>query len=101
MEENGLASWEPTRRLRWEKVGKRDLIAWYPYDITNPFIYNLHIDQSDETKLKAADLINGYWYDVPKDYVDIPMKHRHAYRLVPNQDYLKVYSLQIFPGLGL
>ena len=76
VEVNGLASWEPTKRLRWEKVGKRDLIAWYPYDITNPFIYNLHIDQSDETKLKAADLINGYWYDVPKDYVDIPMKHR-------------------------
>lgn len=58
------------------KVGRCELIAWYPYDITNPFIYNLHIDQSDETKLKAADLINGYWYDVPKDYVDIPMKHR-------------------------
>lgn len=76
VEENGLASWEPTKKLRWEKVGKRDLIAWYPSDITNPFIYNLHIDQSDETKLKAADLINGYWYDVPKDYVDIPMKHR-------------------------
>lgn len=76
VEENGLTSWEPTKKLRWEKVGKRDLIAWYPSDITNPFIYNLHIDQSDETKLKAADLINGYWYDVPKDYVDIPMKHR-------------------------
>lgn len=76
VEENGLASWEPTKKLRWETEGKRDLIAWYPSDITNPFIYNLHIDQSDETKLKAADLINGYWYDVPKDYVDIPMKHR-------------------------
>lgn len=76
VEENGLYRWEPTIRLRWEEVGKRDLIAWYPSDITNPFIYNLHIDQSDETKLKAADLINGYWYDVPKDYVDIPMKHR-------------------------
>lgn len=76
VEENGLASWEPTIKLRWEKVGKRDLIAWNPSDITNPFIYNLHIDQSDETKLKAADLINGYWYDVPKDYVDIHMKHR-------------------------
>ena len=76
VEENGLASWEPTIKLRWEKVGKRDLIAWYPSDMTNPSIYNLHIDQSDETKLKAADLINGYWYDVPKDYVDIPMKHR-------------------------
>ena len=76
VEENGLYCWEPTVRLLWENVGKRDLIAWYPSDITNPFIYNLHIDQSDETKLKAADLINGYWYDVPKDYVDIPMKHR-------------------------
>ena len=76
VEENGLYRWEPIRRLRWEEVGKRDLIAWYPSDITNPSIYNLHIDQSDETKLKAADLINGYWYDVPKDYVDIPMKHR-------------------------
>ena len=76
VEENGLYRWKPTVRLLWENVGKRDLIAWYPSDITNPFIYNLHIDQSDETKLKAADLINGYWYDVPKDYVDIPMKHR-------------------------
>lgn len=76
VEENGLYRWEPTKRLRWENVGKRDLIAWNPSDITNPFIYNLHTDQSDETQLKAADLINGYWYDVPKDYVDIPMKHR-------------------------
>ena len=76
IEENGLYRWEPTIRLRWEKVGRCELIAWYPSDMTNFPIYNLHIDQSDETKLKAADLINGYWYDVPKDYVDIPMKHR-------------------------
>ena len=76
VEENGLYRWEPTIRLRWEKVGRCELIAWYPSDMTNFPIYNLHIDQSDETKLKAADLINGYWYDVPKDYVDIPMKHR-------------------------
>ena len=76
VEENGLYRWEPTIRLRWEKVGRCELIAWYPSDMTNPFIYNLHTDQSDETQLKAADLINGCWYDVPKDYVDIPMKHR-------------------------
>lgn len=76
VEENGLYRWEPTVKLRWEKEGKRDLIAWNLSDMPNPFIYNLHTDQSDETKLKAADLINGYWYDVPKDYVDIPMKHR-------------------------
>ena len=76
VEENGLYRWEPTVRLRWEREERCELIAWYPSDITNPYIYNLHTDQSDETKLKAADLINGYWYDVPYDYVDIPMKHR-------------------------
>ena len=76
IEENGLYHWEPIVRLRWEKVGICELIAWYPSDMTNFPIYNLHTDQSDETQLKAADLINGCWYDVPKDYVDIPMKHR-------------------------
>ena len=76
VEENGLYRWEPTVRLRWEREERCELIAWYPSDITNPFIYNLHPDQSDEDLLKKADLINGYWYDVPKDYVDIPMKHR-------------------------
>lgn len=76
VKENGLYRWEPTIRLRWEKVGRCELIAWYPSDMTNFPIYNLHTDQSDETQLKAADLITGCWYDVPKDYVDIPMKHR-------------------------
>ena len=76
VEVNGLYRWEPTVRLRWEREERCELIAWYPSGITNPYIYNLHTDQSDVTKLKAADLINGYWYDVPKDYVDIPMKHR-------------------------
>ena len=76
VEENGLYHWEPIVRLRWEKVGRCELIAWYPSDMTNFPIYNLHTDQSDETQLKAADLITGCWYDVPKDNVDIPMKHR-------------------------
>ena len=76
VEENGLYRWEPTVRLRWEREERCELIAWYPSDITNPYIYNLHTDQSDVTKLKAADLINGYWYHVPYDYVDIPMQHR-------------------------
>lgn len=76
VEENGLYRWEPTIRLRWEKVGRCELIAWYPSDMANFPIYNLHTDQSDETQLKAADFITGCWYDVPKDYVDIPMKHR-------------------------
>lgn len=76
IEENGQARWNSVKTIRWEREERCELIAWYHSDITNPSIYNLHPDQSDETKLKAADLINGYWYDVPKDYVDIPMKHR-------------------------
>lgn len=76
IEENGQARWNSVQTIRWEREGRCELIAWYPSDIDIPHIYNLHTDQSDETKLKAADLINGYWYDVPKDYVDIPMKHR-------------------------
>ena len=76
IEENGQARWNSVKTIRWEREERCELIAWYPSDITNPFIYNLHPDQSDEDLLKRADLINGYWYDVPKDYVDIPMKHR-------------------------
>ena len=111
MEENGLYRWEPTVKLRWENVGKRDLIAWNLSDMPNPFIYNLHTDQSDETKLKAADLINGYWYDVPKDYVDIPMKHRMSMVTIvyhvgtadyPNMDMSEpqVYSKHNSVGFG-
>ena len=76
IEENGQARWNSVQTIRWEREERCELITWYPSDITNPFIYNLHPDQSDEDLLKRADLINGYWYDVPKDYVDIPMKHR-------------------------
>ena len=76
IEENGQARWNSVKTIRWEREERCELIAWYPSDITNPFIYNLHPDQSDEDLLKKADLINGYWYDVPKDYVDIHMKHR-------------------------
>ena len=76
IEENGQARWNSVNTIRWEREERCELIAWYHSDITNPFIYNLHPDQSDEDLLKKADLINGYWYDVPKDYADIPMKHR-------------------------
>ena len=76
IEENGQARWNSVKTIRWEREERCELIAWYHSDITNPSIYNLHPDQSDEDLLKRADLINGYWYGIPKDYVDIPMKHR-------------------------
>ena len=76
IEENGQARWNSVNTIRWEREERCELITWYPSDITNPFIYNLHPDQSDEDLLKRADLINGYWYGIPRIYVDIPMKHR-------------------------
>ena len=76
IEENGQARWNSVKTIRWEREERCELIAWYPSDITNPFIYNLHPDQSDEDLLKRADLINGYWYDVPNNYVEIDMYHR-------------------------
>lgn len=76
IEENGQARWYSVQTIRWEREERCELITWYPSDITNPFIYNLHPDQSDEDLLKRADLINGYWYGIPRIYVDIPMKHR-------------------------
>ena len=76
IEENGQARWYSVKTIRWEREERCELIAWYPSDITNPFIYNLHPDQSDEDLLKRADLINGYWYGIPRIYVDIPMMHR-------------------------
>ena len=76
IEENGQARWNSVQTIRWEREERCELIAWYPSGITNPFIYNLHPDQSDEDLLKRADLINGYWYGIPRIYVDIPMKHR-------------------------
>lgn len=38
VEENGLYRWEPTVRLRREREERCELIAWYPSDITNPYI---------------------------------------------------------------
>lgn len=76
IEENGQARWNSLKTIRWEREERCELIAWFPSDITNPLTYNLHTDQSDEDLLKKADLINGYWYDVPNNYVEIDMYHR-------------------------
>lgn len=41
IEENGQARWNSVKTIRWEREERCELIAWYPSDITNPFIYNL------------------------------------------------------------
>lgn len=54
-------------------------MAVYPSDTDfgkNNLQYDLQTDQSSEDKLKNADLITGYWYDVPRYDLRIPMQHR-------------------------
>ena len=73
--------WSRNRSFRWlDEVDKHFILAVYPSDKDfgkNNLQYDLQTDQSSEGKLKNADLITGYWYDIPLSYyVDIPMKHR-------------------------
>lgn len=73
--------WSRTGSFRWlNEYERHTILAVYPSDKDfwkNNLQYDLQTDQSCEGKLKNADLITGYWYDIPLyDIVDIPMKHR-------------------------
>lgn len=74
-------TWSRNGSFRWlNGYEQHTILAVYPSDmdfLQENLQYDLQTDQSSEDKLKNADLITGYWYDVPRyDYVDIPMKHR-------------------------
>ena len=72
--------WSRSGSFRWlNEYEQHTILAVYPSDmdfLEGNLQYDLQTDQSSEGNLKNADLITGCWYDVPKDYVDIPMKHR-------------------------
>lgn len=73
--------WSRSGSFRWlDKIDEHTILAVYPSDKDfgkYNLQYDLQTDQSSEDKLKNADLITGYWYDIPLSYyVDIPMKHR-------------------------
>ena len=73
--------WSRTGSFRWlTDYEQHTILAVYPSDTDfgkNNLQYDLQTDQSSEDKLKNADLITGYWHDIPWSYyVDIPMKHR-------------------------
>ena len=73
--------WSRTGSFRWlTDYEQHTILAVYPSDKDfgkNNLQYDLQTDQSSEGKLKNADLITGYWYDIPISHiVDIPMKHR-------------------------
>ena len=74
-------TWSRSGSFRWlNKYEQHTILAVYPSDTDfgkNNLQYDLQTDQSSEGNLKNADLITGYWYDIPLSYyVDIPMKHR-------------------------
>ena len=74
------AEWSRTGSFRWlNEYERHTILAVYPSDMDfgkNNLQYDLQTDQSCEDKLKNADLITGYWYDIPWIDIKIPMKHR-------------------------
>lgn len=73
-------TWSRTGSFRWlNEYEQHTILAVYPSDMDfgkNNLQYDLQTDQSSEGKLKNADLITGYWHDVPQYDLSIPMKHR-------------------------
>lgn len=74
-------TWSRTGSFRWlDESERHTILAVYPSDMDfgkENLQYDLQTDQSSEGNLKNADLITGYWYDIPLSYyVDIPMQHR-------------------------
>lgn len=74
-------TWSRSGSFRWlHEYEKHTILAVYPSDMDfgkYNLQYDLQTDQSSEGNLKNADLITGYYHDIPRnDYVVIPMKHR-------------------------
>ena len=73
-------TWSRSGSFRWlNGYEQHTILAVYPSDTDfgkNNLQYDLQTDQSSEDKLKNADLITGYWYDVPRYDLRIPMQHR-------------------------
>ena len=72
--------WSRTGSFRWlTGYDQHTILAVYPSDTDfgkNNLQYDLQTDQSSESKLKNADLITGYWHDLPRFDLRIRMKHR-------------------------
>ena len=74
-------TWSRNGSFRWlNGYEQHTILAVYPSDMDSGkenLQYDLQTDQSSEGNLKNADLITGYWHDVPRyDLISIPMKHR-------------------------
>ena len=72
--------WSRSGSFRWlNEYEQHTILAVYPSDTDfgkENLQYDLQTDQSSEGNLKNADLITGYWHDVPRYDLRIPMQHR-------------------------
>ena len=73
-------TWSRNGSFRWlNGYEQHTILAVYPSDMDSGkenLQYDLQTDQSSEGNLKNADLITGYWHDVPRYDLRIPMQHR-------------------------
>ena len=73
-------TWSRSGSFRWlNGYEQHTILAVYPSDMDfgkYNLQYDLQTDQSSEGNLKNADLITGYYYDIPWHDISIPMKHR-------------------------
>ncbi len=73
-------TWSRAGSFRWLTDDEQHtILAVYPSDtdfLQENLQYGLQTDQSSEGNLKNADLITGYWHDVPRYDLRIPMQHR-------------------------
>ena len=73
-------TWSRSGSFRWlNGYEQHTILAVYPSDMDSGkenLQYDLQTDQSSEGNLKNADLITGYWHDVPRYDLRIPMQHR-------------------------
>lgn len=73
-------TWSRSGSFRWlNGYEQHTILAVYPSDTDfgkENLQYDLQTDQSSEGNLKNADLITGYWHDVPRYDLRIPMQHR-------------------------
>ena len=73
-------TWSRAGSFRWLTDNEQHtILAVYPSDmdfLEGNLQYDLQTGQSSEGNLKNADLITGYWHDVPRYDLRIPMQHR-------------------------
>ena len=78
VDENGITTWTPDKKLYWDGEEEHILAAFYPAAGQDDYrSFELPEDQSTLEKLKLADCMNAVWVGNPTtDPINFQMKHR-------------------------